>query len=207
MGSFLSLLSLTVLTIMLLASPVRATSLEQFCATRGILPGEGIGSINLGDSFVETVHRLGKPSGMAVTHADDPFASPTRWRPITRPEDGIQGHVWADFGPQDHYLEIRAADNVIDDVLVFGFSDCQDPHGLHAGSPGSTIIDQYGQSYSMRRAPQAVSVVYNSMGVHFALKPTDSGLGPISAISVFLPTQYCKAMGRTLCDHYEPRLQ
>lgn len=199
--------AIVLMSISLLGSPALSAPLDQFCAARGVLPAEGIGGVSLGDSFVDTIHRLGQPVEMLVRHAEDASDPRVPAQRITRPENGTMGHAYARFGGPMHLLEIRATDNRIDGITIADFPDCSDPHGIHAGSPGSSVIDQYGSSYSMLRAPKAISVVYNAMGIHFALKPTESGLGPVYAISVFLPNQFCKAAGRLLCDHYEPRLQ
>lgn len=182
--------------------------LDQLCSTRGILPAEGIGSINLGDSFVDTVHRLGQPWKMAVTHSDDPSASDARWQSITRPEEAIDGHAFADFGSQSHLLEIRALNNALNLILIAaGTWSCQDSHGIHIGTSGSDIIDQYGQGYSMRRASKDVSVVYNSLGLHFGLTATGSGLRQVLAISVFLPNQCYSVWGHSFCSRFKPPLQ
>jgi hypothetical protein len=193
------------IAILSLAHQGFASPLDGFCGARGLVPAVGVGSVNLGDSFVNAIRKLGHPTKMRATHASD-LGPTVEWRDIARPEDGVDGHAFADYGVNGHLLEVSAASNTINQILVWGLADCRDPHGIGAGTAGSLVIEQYGQSYSMRRAPQAVSVVYNSQGVYFGLTTDSSGLGSVTAMSVFLPDQFCAVVGPTLCNRYEPRL-
>lgn len=184
-------------------SAASANVRDTLCASVGVMPGIGIGSIHIGDQFLDTVRRLGKPTGMWLTLEHDiTNATPIRF---TRAEDGLKGFVWADYGPNDRFVEIRAIDNVIQGIDLHGVANCPDTYGIGVDTPGSQVLDHYGQSYSTNaNRAKAIAIVYNSIGIRFTVAAVGSGLGPVFSVMVFSPGHFCDIAGYTLCAKYQP---
>ncbi len=196
MRCFISVL-LAIISVIALGSAGSAASgdvRDTLCtAAIGVIPGVGIGSIHIGDQLLDTVRRLGQPTGMWFTLEHDVTnATPIRF---TRPEDGLKGFVWADYGPNERFVEIRAIDNVIRAIELKRIANCADPYGIGLNSPGSRIVDQYGQSYSMRDTGGGIAVVYDAAGIRFNVAKSAPGFGPVQDILVFSPGHFCDVAG------------
>lgn len=208
MRCFISVL-LAIILMTALGSPGSAASADvrdTLCASVGVMPGIGIGSIHIGDQFLDTIRRLGKPTSMWFTLEHDVTnATPIRF---THPEDGFKGFVWADYGPNDRFVEIRAIDNVIQGVELGRIVNCSDPYGIGVNSPGSQVLDHYGHSYSTNsNRTKVIVIVYNSIGMRFSVAAVGSGLGPVFDVMVFSPGHFCDIAGYTLCAKYQPPMQ
>lgn len=178
---------------------------DTLCAGAGVIAGVGIGSIHIGDQFLDTVRRLGQPTGMWFTLEHDVTnATPIRF---TRPGDGLKGFVWADYGPNERFVEIRALDNIIKAIELKRIANCADLYGIGLNSPGSRIIDQYGQSYSMRDTGGGIAVVYDAAGIRFNVAKSAPGFGLVQDILVFSPNHFCDIAGYALCAKYQPPIQ
>jgi len=181
--------------------------LTQICSNEGgVLPGIGIGSVRLGNSFVDTVNRLGPPANMGANPNRDAGSSDPGWRTIVRSEDGLHGRARALFGVRDRFLWVQAIDNAIEAIQILAV-DCRDNSGLGLGTSWATVVAQYGEQYSTWRAASGTAVVYNSWGLQVLVAPTASAAGSVVGFEVFAPGRYCEAFGRTACAKYSPPLR
>ena len=187
--------------------------------SNGVVPGSGIGSVHLGDSFMETVKRLGGPfywllgrqpfylAGTADPTASLPEGDDAPWHDILELQDPTQGREVAAFGSGYQSVTILATNDKINLIRIVRMPACTDPSGITTNTPASVVLAKYGEQYSIRANPVATTVVYDAAGIAFSLSFSVAGFGPVRGMQVFPANHFCEAIGRTACGKYLPALK